>query len=148
MWGLFHLSCRAGDMRLWQESVGLVGFSPCPSCGKAPRSAKTCPRATIDRISLSVCVRAHVHVFVCVPARVFVCRVCVKDSCSFCFLEGPRANPHPACPNAPFFRGQRWTVIVLSPPLINPSQRQSTHNPKPLLLKMSVCLISELVAQD
>lgn len=109
------LQCKKYEVSIWAAV-------PSASVESIVSLQTICPQATIDRLSLTVCVcvctlhvHVHAHVFVCVPAQIFVCSVCVKDSCSFCSLVGPRAIPHPACPNAPFFRGQRWIVIILRP---------------------------------
>lgn len=126
----FHLSCSAGDMRYVAPPV------PCPRNGFSP--CKNVPSG-INRQALCVCVcvvcvfvcalhvRARLQVFVCVPARVCVSHVCVKDSCSFCFLVGPRAKSPSSLSKHSFLQG---TAIDChhSPPLINPSRRQSTRS--------------------
>lgn len=69
-------TCHAVQ-EIWgcDTSVGLAGFSHARPVEKAPHSAKTCPQATIDRISLSVC--ACTCACLCLRACTGICVPCM-----------------------------------------------------------------------
>lgn len=129
---LLHLSCSAGDLRLWYECDGPCGLLLCPSCGKASHSAKMCPQATIDRISWSVCACACACTCPCTCLCLRACTgICVQCMCQgqlfLLFLSRASGKSPSSLSKRSFLRG---TAIDChrSPPLINPSQRQSTQS--------------------
>lgn len=101
-----------------------------------------------SRLILSVCVQTSCpcSFFVCMPAWTFVCSVCVKDSCAFCFLLGPQANSHPACPKCSLLQGISVDCHH-PPPLINPSQWQLAQS-EMCAAEIYFCFVSVLLNWD
>lgn len=137
-------TCHTGQ-EIWGSAVTLS--SPVPVLWNSSLSMPNVP-AGDNRQAEFVCVcacspHARVHArCLRVLEWIFVCDVCVKDSCSFCFLAGPQANAHP-CPKVPFVQ-QTETVSILSITRCFPKAIHTIWFSPPL--RNSISLISVSVA--